>query len=49
MNQRNSVKFDLRCISFQSSWEEMELNKLPLNLIPIASERVFMRQGKNYI
>ena len=23
--------------------EEMELNKLPLNLIPIASERVFMR------
>ena len=22
----------------------MELNKLPLNLIPIASERVFMRQ-----
>ena len=25
----------------------MELNKLPLNLIPIASERVFMRQDQD--
>ena len=27
--------------------EAMELNKLPLNLIPIASERVFMRQDQD--